>query len=84
MTSARKTKTSPKAEPKKVCLHHEREGLENSLTGDVSMETSLSIELARAHAALSAALAALKTASKAALKDRGVQATIAVLEDALP
>ena len=72
-------------EDNRICLHHHpTEGLDHSLAAHIDMETSLSIELAKAHTALRSARAALKTATKRTLQDRSVQAALAVIDEALP
>lgn len=73
------------AEPARICLHHHPiEGLDHSLAAHIDMETSLSIELAKAQTALRSARAALLTGTKSVLKDRSVKAALAVIEEALP
>ena len=74
-----------KADSPRVCLyHHPVEGLDHSLAAHIDMETSLSIELAKAQTALRSAKAAIKTATKRTLQDRSIQAALAVIEEALP
>ncbi len=72
-------------DPTRICLHHHpTDGLDNSLAAHINMETSLSIELAKAHTALRSARAALLTATKKTLQDRSVKSALAVIDEALP
>lgn len=79
----RKTQKEPQA---KICVHpHPNdERLDNSLAMHINMETMLAVQLSQAISALSSVKACLSASSKATLKDRSVQAALAVIEDALP